>query len=153
MELKTKVQAEPGRQEIFITRQFDLPVDLVFRAYTEADLLAQWMGTKVIKLENERHGSWQIETSDPNGNVVFKANGVIHEIVTDCKITRTFEMENTGFPIQLEYLTFESTSAETCLLTVHTLFKSVADRDILLKMPFAFGLSMAHDRLQNLFKN
>ncbi|HRG21741.1 MAG TPA: SRPBCC domain-containing protein [Saprospiraceae bacterium] len=153
MELKTKVQAEPGRQEIFITRQFDLPVDLVFRAYTEADLLAQWMGTKVIKLENERHGSWQIETSDPNGNVVFKANGVIHEIVTDSKITRTFEMENTGFPIQLEYLTFESTSAETCLLTVHTIFKSVADRDNLLKMPFAFGLSMAHDRLQNLFKN
>ncbi|MBK7222887.1 MAG: SRPBCC domain-containing protein [Saprospiraceae bacterium] len=153
MELKTKVQAEPGRQEIFITRHFDLPVDLVFRAYTEADLLAQWMGTKVITLENKRHGSWQIETSDPNGNVVFKANGVIHEIETNSKITRTFEMENTGFPIQLEYLTFESVSDETCLLTVHTIFKSVTDRDNLLKMPFAFGLSMAHDRLQNLFTN
>ena len=93
------------------------------------------------------------DRSDPNGNVVFKANGVIHEIETNSKITRTFEMENTGFPIQLEYLTFESVSDETCLLTVHTIFKSVTDRDNLLKMPFAFGLSMAHDRLQNLFTN
>lgn len=153
MELKTKVLATPDRQEIFITRQFDLPVDLVFRAYTEADLLAQWMGTKVIKLENKRHGSWQIETSDPKGNVVFKANGVIHDLEVNRKITRTLEMENTGFPVQLEYLTFEALSAETSRLTIHTIFKSIEDRDKLLKMPFAFGISMAHDKLQNLFKN
>ena len=151
MELKTQIKAEAGKQDILITRQFELPVDLVFRAYTEADLFEQWMNTRVIKWDCRPHGSWQIETSDPHGNVVFKANGVIHEFVPSSKITRTFEMENTGFPIQLEFLTFESISAETTLLTIHTIFKSVTDRDNLLKMPFAFGLNMAHDRLQTLF--
>lgn len=151
MELKTQIKAEAGKQDILITRQFELPVDLVFRAYTEADLFEQWMNTRVIKWDCRPHGSWQIETSDPHGNAVFKANGVIHEFVPSSKITRTFEMENTGFPIQLEFLTFESISAETTLLTIHTIFKSVTDRDNLLKMPFAFGLNMAHDRLQTLF--
>ena len=151
MELKTQIKAEAGKQETFITRQFDLPVDLVFRAYTEADLFEQWMNTRVIKWDCRPHGSWQIETSDPQGRVVFKANGVIHDIVNNQKITRTHEMENTSFPVQLEYLTFESLAEESSLLTIHSIFKSIEDRDNLLKLPFAFGLSMAHDRLQTLF--
>ncbi|HEY9561639.1 MAG TPA: SRPBCC domain-containing protein, partial [Anseongella sp.] len=102
MTQKTTVQAEDGKLELLITRDFDLPVELAFKAYTEPEILEQWMGTKVLKLENKAHGSWRFETSDPDGNVVFKANGVIHEIVPNQKITRTFEMENSGFAPQLE---------------------------------------------------
>nr|WP_084680314.1 SRPBCC domain-containing protein [Chryseobacterium luteum] len=98
MELKTKIQAEDGKQEIFITREFDLPVELLFKAYTEAELVEQWMGTKVLKLENKPHGGYQFETSNPQGEVVFRANGAIHEVIPDRKITRTFQMENTPFP-------------------------------------------------------
>ena len=68
MELKTQVNAEEGKQELVITREFDLPVDLLFRAYTEADIVAQWMGTKVLKLENRNHGGYEFETTDPQGN-------------------------------------------------------------------------------------
>ena len=106
MEQKTKVYAEDGKQEIVITREFDLPVELLFKAYEESELLEQWMETKVVKLENKKHGSYAFETSR-NGNVVFRANGTIHEFIPNQKITRTFEMENTPFPVQLEYLEFE----------------------------------------------
>src|SRR6478609_6807404 len=112
MERKTKVHAEDGKQDLTITREFDLPLELLFKAYVEANLVEEWMGTKVLKLENKRHGGYQFETSDAQGNVVFKANGVIHEFVPNEKITRTFEMENTSFPVQLEYLEFKSVSAE-----------------------------------------
>ena len=88
MELKTKIKAEDGKQELIITREFDLPVELLFKAYVEADLVEQWMGTKVLKLESRKHGSYQFETSDPQGNVVFRANGVIAELVSNQKITR-----------------------------------------------------------------
>jgi uncharacterized protein YndB with AHSA1/START domain len=91
MEEKTKVHAEDGKQELIITREFDLPVELVFKAYSEADLFEQWMGTKVLKLESKKHGSYAFETSY-DGNVVFRANGVIHEFVLNEKITRTFEI-------------------------------------------------------------
>jgi uncharacterized protein YndB with AHSA1/START domain len=148
MELKTKVAAEEGRQDLVITREFDLPLELLFQAYVAPEIVEQWMGTKVLKLENRRHGSWQFETSDAKGNVVFRANGVVHEFEPNRKITRTSEMENTPFPVQLEFLEFESLSDERSRLTMHIVYKSVEHRDAMLRMPFAQGLNMAHDRLQ-----
>ncbi|MFC5283772.1 SRPBCC family protein [Pedobacter alpinus] len=149
MEQLTKINTEDGKQEILITREFDLPLDLLFKAYEEPELFEQWMGTKVLKMENKKHGSYAFETSY-NGNVVFSANGTIHEFVPNQKITRTFEMENTQFPVQLEYLEFEKLTDEKSKLTMHIVFKSIEFRNQLLQMPFAQGLNMAHDKLQEI---
>ncbi len=149
MEHKTKVNAEEGKQEIVVTREFDLPLELLFKAYEEPEFLEQWMGTKVLKLENKKHGSYAFETSH-DGNVVFRANGTIHEFIPNKKITRTFEMENTPFPIQLEYLEFENLTDNTSKLTMHIVFKSVEFRNQLLQMPFAQGINMAHNKLQEI---
>lgn len=150
MEQKTKIDAENGKQEILITREFDLPVELLFKAYEEPEIVAQWMGTKVLKLENKKHGSYIFETSDQKGNVAFVASGVIHEFVPEEKITRTFEMENTPFAAQLEFLTFEKLTDDRSKLTMHVIFKSVGVRDQILALPFAQGINMAHNRLQNI---
>jgi uncharacterized protein YndB with AHSA1/START domain len=150
MERKTKIFAEDGKQEVVITREFDLPVELLFKAYEDPDIVAQWMGTKVVKLENKRHGSWQFETSDATGKVVLRTNGVIHQFVPNTKITRTFEMENTPFDVQLEFLEFERLSDETSKLTIHIVYRSIELRDNMMKLPFAQGINMAHNRLQNI---
>lgn len=150
MELKTKIAAENNKQELVITREFDLPVSLLFKAYTEAEIVAQWMGTKVIKLENKKHGGYEFETSDPSGNLAFRASGVIHDYIENQKITRTFKMENTPFTTQLEFLEFEELSKSTSKLTIHIIYKSIALRDQLLQLPFAQGLNMAHNRLQEI---
>lgn len=147
---KTKLSAEDARQEIVITREFDLPLELLFKAYEDPELLSQWMGTRVIKLENKQHGSWQFETSDPDGNVLFQAHGVIHEFVPNERFTRTFEMGNAPFGVQLEFFEFEKLSDDTSKLTMHIVFKSIAHRDQMLKIPFAQGLNMAHNRLQEI---
>jgi uncharacterized protein YndB with AHSA1/START domain len=68
MERKTKIEAPEGKQDLVITREFDLPLELLFKAYTEAELVAQWMGTKVVKLESKKHGSYRFETTDAKGN-------------------------------------------------------------------------------------
>ncbi len=150
MERKTKVHAEDGKQDLVITREFELPLALLFKAYTEAGLIEQWMGNKVLKLENRNHGGYLFETRDPQGNVLFRANGVVHSFVPDRSITRTFEMENASFPVQLEFLEFEALGADTSKLTMHIVYRSVADRDNMLKLPFAYGINMAHDRLQEI---
>lgn len=153
MERKTKVHAEDGKQELMITREFDLPVELLFKAYIEPEIVEQWMGTKVLKLENKKHGSYQIETKDAQGNVAFKANGVIHEFIPNQKITRTFEMENTPFGVQLELYEFEKLTDDSdshrSKLNMHVIYESVAQRDQVLKLPFAQGINMAHNRLQD----
>lgn len=148
MEKKTKIDAENGKQDLTITRVFELPVELLFKAYIEPEIVEQWMGTKVLKLENKKHGGWQFETKDPHGNVVFKANGTIHEFIPDQKITRTFEMDNTPFDVQLEFLEFEKLTDDTSKLNMHVVYRTAELRDQMLKLPFAYGINMAHNRLQ-----
>ena len=150
MERKTQVHAEAGKQEILITRTFELPVELLFKAYIEPEIVEQWMNTKVLKLENKRQGGYQFETTDPMGNKHL-FSGVVHELVPNHKITRTFELENTPFPVQLEFLEFEALTAQTSKLQMQMVFKSVTVRDQLLKMPFAQGINMAHNRLEKIF--
>lgn len=152
MERKTKIHAEDGKQEIVITREFDLPLELLFRAYVEPEIVEQWMGTKVLKLDNRPHGSYRFETSDPQGNK-YGFSGTIHEFVPDSKITRTFEMENTPFQPQLEFLEFEALGSDTSKLTMHIVYRSVALRDKQLQLPFAQGIDMAHNRLQKVVNN
>lgn len=150
MEPKTKVHAEDGKQELTISREFDLPLELLFKAYIEAEIVEQWMGTKVLWLESKKYGGYQFETKDAQGKVAFRANGVVHEFVPNRKITRTFEMENTSFAVQLEFLEFEQLTDSTSKLNMHIVFRSVELRDQILQLPFAYGINMAHNRLQEI---
>lgn len=148
MEQKTKLHAEDGRQDLLITREFDLPVELLFKAYTDSELFEEWMGTRVIIFDIRQHGAYRFESADPSGKIVFKAHGTIHECTSNSRIIRTFEMEDTPFPTQIEYLDFESLSADTSKLSMHIVYKSEEFRNRMLQMPFAFGLNMAHNRLE-----
>ena len=155
MERKTKVLAQDGQHDIIITREFELPVELLFRAHIEPEIFEEWMTheygkTKVLKLEAHKHGSFKFQTSDPKGNVVFQANGTIHDFVDNQKITRTFEMENTPFDVTLEFLEFESLGEDTSKLTMHIIYRTVELRDQHLKMPFEWGMNLAHNRLQEI---
>ncbi|WP_353181525.1 SRPBCC domain-containing protein [Parapedobacter lycopersici] len=149
MEQKTKIVAEEGKQELTIVREFDLPLELLFKAYEEPELVEQWMGAKVLKLDNKKHGSYAFETSH-NGTVVFRANGTIHEFVSNQKIIRTFEMENMSIGAQLEFLEFEKLTDDTSKLTIQIIYRSEQHRAEQLKLPFAYGLNMAHNKLQEI---
>lgn len=148
MKQKTKISAEDGKQELVITREFDLPLELLFKAYAEAEIVAQWMGTKVLKHESKKHGSYQFETKGPNGDVVFRANGTFHEFIPNQRIVRTFEMENTSFDVQMEFLEFQKLTDTTSKLNMQVVYRSAALRDQNLKLPFEYGINMAHDRLE-----
>lgn len=147
MEQKTKVVAETGKQEIFIIRTFDLPVEMLFKAYEDPEIVAQWMGTKVLQLECKNNGSFQFETTDPQGNK-HGFHGVFHEVVANHKIIRTFEMENKGFGAQLEVYQFEKLTESTSRLQQQVIYQSVALRDENLKLPFKQGVNWAHNRLE-----
>lgn len=152
MEQKTKINAIEGKQELTITREFDLPVELVYKAYTKAEFISQWMGTRVIKLENRNHGSYAFETSH-EGIVMFKANGTIHKLIPNQEIVRTFEMENMPIGVQLEFLNFEKVTEVKSKLIIQIIYKSEKHRAEQLKLPFAYGLNMAHEKLERILTN
>lgn len=149
MEFQTIVQVEDNKQDILITREFELPVELLFKAYTEVEFLEQWMGTKVEKLENNKYGSYIFNTTDPQGNV-YSFTGTIHDFEQNTKIVRTFEFVNMGFGVQLEFLEFQKLSDSTSKLTIHSIYQSVEHRNQALKLPFAYGINMAHNKLQEI---
>ena len=153
MELKTKINAEDGKHDIIITREFDLPLEMLFRAFSEPELIEQWMGTTVLKFEAKKHGGWEFEKTDANGNVLLRTDGVIHEFIPNRKITRTFEMANTPFGVQLEVTEFEKITEDTSRVNMHVIYESVAQRDEVLKLPFAKGINWAHNRLEEVLKS
>jgi uncharacterized protein YndB with AHSA1/START domain len=153
MERKTKITAEEGRHDLLITREFELPVELLFKAHAEPAIFEQWMTheygiVKLLKFEGRRHGGWHFQTSDARGNVLFQANGVFHDFVPNQKITRTFEAAESPFDVQIEFLEFEKLTDNTSKLTMHSIYRSVELRDQMLKLPFAQGMNMAHNRLE-----
>lgn len=148
MELKTKLHAEDNKQELLVTREFDLPVELLFRAYTDPEILEQWMGSKVVKLENKKHGGWEMEKKDNQGNVLFHANGVIHEFIPNERITRTFEMANVPYGVQLEFFEFEKLTEDTSKLKMHILYRSVEDRNQMMQIGMPQGMNAAHNYLE-----
>lgn len=147
--MKTTLHAEEGKRELVITRGFNLPVELLFKAYVDPEIVEQWIGMKVLKLESKKHGGYQLEALDPKGNEAHRANGAIHAVVPNQKIIRTLEIENSPYDVQLEFLDFEKITEETSKLTIARLYRSAAHRDQMLKdSDFASIMNVAHDKLQ-----
>jgi uncharacterized protein YndB with AHSA1/START domain len=152
MEAKTQVHAEDGKQDLTITREFDLPLELVFKAHVEPHLISQWMGTDVVKFDGKKQGSYHFKTTDPKGNA-YNFFGTFHTFIPNEKIVRTFEFENLGMGVQLEVLEFEKISEHKSKLSMHVIFETEGFRAKQLQMPFAQGINYAHNRLEVVAKS
>ena len=155
---KTNVTAEPGKQEMTITREFDAPRELVFKAFTDPRLVPQWWGprrlsTLVDKLDAKSGGQWRFINRDPDGNE-YGFHGVYHEILAPERIIDTFEFE--GLPeaghVCLETLTLEALSGGRTRLIAQSVFQSVADRDGALQSGMEEGLNESYERLTELLE-
>ncbi len=155
---KMEFHAEPGKQEIFITREFDAPRDLVCRAFTEKRLYAQWIGpkgytTKITRFEPKNGGSWCYVQRDPAGKE-FGFHGVYHEVNLPERMIDTFEFEGLSEKghVSLETATFEALPDQRTKLVIHTVFQSVQDRDGMVQSGMERGMNESFDRLDELLK-
>lgn len=150
---KLEIIAEPGTQQILMTREFDAPAALVYRAYTEPELLAQWLGPRrmtmvVDRYENWDGGYWRFVHTDPEGNE-WGFHGVVHGTPSLAGVTRTFEYE--GYPghVSLETLSFEEHDGKTRIRT-NSVFQSVADRDGMIESGMEGGANDSMEKLDKL---
>jgi uncharacterized protein YndB with AHSA1/START domain len=155
---KTTITAEPGNQEFFVTREFDAPREIVFKAFTDPKLYVQWIGprgltTTIETFEPRNGGSWRFIQKDANGNE-FAFHGVNHEVLSPERITGTFEFE--GLPekghVLLETSRFEELPNNRTKLVSQSVFQSVADRDGMLQSGMEEGVNDSYDRLDELLK-
>lgn len=153
---KTDFIAEPGKQEVFITRIIDAPRELVFKAFTDPKLYVQWLGPKEFKMTLERFeprsgGMWRYIHTDKDGKE-FAFHGVNHEVTPPEKLIDTFEFE--GLPekghVSLETAKFEELPGKRTKITTHVVFLSVADRDGMVQSGMERGLNESYERLDEL---
>ena len=155
---ETKIIAEPGKQEILITREFDAPRERVFKAYTDPKLYEQWIGprgleTTLEKFESKNGGSWRYIQKDEEGNE-FAFHGVNHEVKAPERIIDTFEFE--GLPesghVILETARFEALPDDRTKVTSQSVFQSVEDRDGMIQSDMEEGMKESYDRLDELLE-
>jgi uncharacterized protein YndB with AHSA1/START domain len=147
---KTQITAEEGTQQIVITRDFAAPRDLVFRAYTDPELLARWMGPRRLKTTIERYdvrdgGVWRFTHEDEQGNS-FGFHGVHHGTPTPERFVRTFEFEGAPGHVSLETATLSEHDGVTTVRVV-SVFQSVEDRDAMVAAGMETGVVEGYERL------
>ncbi len=154
----TKVTAEPGKQEIFIEREFDAPRELVFKAFVDPELYVQWLGPRgyamtLEKFEPKNGGSWRYIHKDLKGNS-FAFHGVYHEVAPSYRLIDTFEFE--GLPekghVSLETARFEELPGNRTKLLQQSVFQSVADRDGMIQSGMEQGINESFERLDELLE-
>ena len=154
---KVTVTAEPGKHEIFITREFDAPRELVFKAHTDPNLFAQWIGprgltTTLEAFEPVSGGRYRFIQKDQDGNE-YGFHGVFHEISPE-RLIQTFEFE--GLPerghVTLDSMRLESLPGDRTRITVQSVFQSVSDRDGMIQSGMEHGVVEGYERLDEILE-
>ena len=120
-----------GDREIVITREFDAPRELVFKAITDPKLIPNWWGprrytTIVDKMDVRPGGAWRFIHRGPDGEHGFK--GVYREVVPPQRIVQTFEWEGLPGHVSVETLILEEIEGKT-RITATSVFDTKEDRD------------------------
>jgi uncharacterized protein YndB with AHSA1/START domain len=150
---KTEITAEPGMPQIIVTREFAAPRDLVFRAYTEPDLLAQWLGPRDLTMTIDRYdahdgGTYRYIHTAADGTE-FRYRGVFHGDPAPHAIVQTFEYEGTPGHVALDSISLEERDGTTLVRTVSS-FSSVEDRDYMVVEGMEQGVRESSERLDEL---
>lgn len=154
---KTTITAEPGKQDLYITREFDAPRALVFRAHTDPKLFVQWLGPRGYEMKLETFepvsgGRYRYIHKDQAGNE-FYFHGVFHEMSEE-RMIQTFEFEGLPEPghVSLDSMRLESLPGGRTKITIHSVFQSVSDRDGMIQSGMERGVNDGHERLDELLE-
>ena len=146
------VSAEPGKQEIIITREFDAPRELVYKAHIDPDLYVQWLGPRGYEMVLETFepysgGRYRYIQKDKDGNE-YGFHGVFHEMNEELMI-QTFEFEGLPEPghVTLDTMRLESLPGNRTRITIQSLFQSIADRDGMVQAGMEHGMREGYERL------
>ena len=148
----------PIEQGIIMTRLFDAPCKLVFKTYTDPNLIPQWWGPKrltttVVKMDVRPGGIWRFIQRDSDGNE-YIFNSMYHEIVPPKRLVYTFEFEGMPGHVTVETVTFEEEEhGGKTRSTSKSFFQTVEDRDIMLNLRVGGGAAESMNRLAELLKD
>ncbi len=150
----TRVSAPAGVPFIDVERDFDAPRDLLYRAWTDPELLVQWLGPRQYRMDIEvwecRDGGRYRYTHSDDAGSVHGFRGVFHGAPTPDHMVQTFEYEGAPGHISLDALTFEDLGDGRTRARTHSTFQTVEARDAMIENGMEGGMNDGFDRLDEL---
>jgi uncharacterized protein YndB with AHSA1/START domain len=145
----------PSDTEIRIEREFEAPRELVWDAYTDPELLPEWLGPRELSLTIDEFdcrtgGSYRFTHRDGDGNT-FVFFGEIREVVEPELMERTFAWDGMPGKQSVERAEFEALDGDRTRLVVTSRFESKEDRDGMLQSGMERGVNDSYERLDELF--
>ncbi|MFN8126480.1 MAG: SRPBCC family protein [Candidatus Nanopelagicales bacterium] len=148
--METTIIADTEVPAVRITREFDAPVDAVFRAHTDPDLVVRWLGPRDIGMRVDR---WDCVTGGAyrfvhtRGDDEFGFHGSFHEVRPGEVIVQTFTFDGMPDSVALERMEFTALPGDRCRLDTMSLVDSFAARDQFLASGMESGLVDSYEKL------
>ncbi len=148
------IEAVPGTSYADITREFEAPVEAVFRAHADRDLFAQWIGPRgydnaITQWDFRTGGSYGFEQKDADGNV-YAFRGVFHTVVENELIIQTFEYLGMPHEVSIDVICFESLPDGRSRIVDHSVFPSVEALEAMTSHGMETGMREGYERLDEL---
>ena len=148
---ETTITAQPGTPFIEVVREFDAPRERVFRAWTDPDLVPQWLGPrgltmKLFQYDASPGGSYHYVHADEHGEYGFR--GVFHTVVPGELIVQTFEYDGAPNQVSLETTRFEDLGGGRTRVHGRSVFPTVESRDAMIASGMEYGMRESMQRLE-----
>jgi len=149
----TTITAPEGVPFVEIVREFDAPVDRVFRAHVDPQLVTRWLGPhgyemELVEWDLATGGRYAYVHRDPaKPDEEYRFRGVIHEVVVNDHITQTFEYAGTPGQISLETMAFTDLGGGRTRVTGRSVFNTQEARDGILASGMETGVVQGYERL------
>ena len=147
------IEATPGQSYADITREFEAPVEAVFRAHADPDLYKSWVGprnydTRITEWDFRTGGGYRFEQSGEEGAFGFR--GVFHTVRENELIIQTFEYEGAPDEVSIDVLRFEELPGGRSRLVDHSVFGSVEALESMMEQGMEVGLREGYEQLDEL---
>ena len=148
------IDVVPGTSYADLTREFDAPVEALFRAHADPELYVQWVGPRALDSiitdwDFRTGGVYGFEQTDPEGNP-YGFRGVIHSVVENELIIQTFEYLGAPGEVSLDRLRFESLPGGRSRLVGRSVFTSKEALEGMIAEGMEYGVTEGYEKLDEL---
>ncbi len=151
---KTGFTADKEKREVVVTRVFECPRELIWKAYTDPEMIPKWWGpakysTRVDKMDAREGGMWRFVHSDSSGKE-YAFHGIYREMSKPERIVSTFVFEGAPGKEIIDTLTLEDLGEGKTLYASRSAYESIKDFEGMISSGMESGMRESLDRLAKL---